>query len=270
MYIFPVKHIKITQGYHQGYSLDFGTTKSIGTNPLVYATNDGYIWKIEKQKKGGNVVYIKHNDGLISEYAHLMDNSIMYQVGDYVNQNMPIAKMGATGVVTGTHLHYSLYKDNIKNNNKIKLLDTLLVTNDVTIDSSTNKKYHLFKLNQNYYVDNVDEEGLIVRDGNRGKTGKLLTIGTKINILDMMNGYIMINENEWVYNNYVSEKYPQLYMVYNANGGLNVRNKASLNSKIINVIPDGTLVKVYKKENKFSKVSNEEKRYVYSSYIKKV
>ena len=45
-------------------------------------------------------------------------------------------------------------------------------------------------------------------------------------------------------------------MVYNANGGLNVRNKASLNSKIINVIPDGTLVKVYKKENKFSKVKS--------------
>ncbi len=272
MYIYPVKYVKITQYHHQKYAIDFGYNKNYyGKNQAIYAVNDGYVLKIERQNKGGNVLYLKHNDGYISEYAHLMDNSIKYNVGDYVKQNDIIANMGNTGVVTGYHLHFSLYNGSIKEKNKLKPLLHMLLTDEVIVDKSTTKKYELYKYLEKRYVFDVDDEGLNVRNLPSGKliNERLLT-GSMVKIHDIKNDWLKIGDNKWVYRIYLSKEKPQHYVVTGAPSGLNVRNKASLKSKIINVIENNTPVTVYKVENGFAKVSGVKKRYVYNKYLKKV
>ena len=54
----------------------------------------------------GNLVYIDHGQGLISLFAHL--DEIDVQLGQQVARGESIGKVGATGRVTGPHLHWSV------------------------------------------------------------------------------------------------------------------------------------------------------------------
>jgi murein DD-endopeptidase MepM/ murein hydrolase activator NlpD len=54
---------------------------------------------------GGSVV-IDHGAGLVSLFAHL--SSVDVKTGDLIAGGQPIGKVGATGRVTGAHLHWTL------------------------------------------------------------------------------------------------------------------------------------------------------------------
>lgn len=104
---YPVNHIAITQGFHQGKSIDFGWYNH--HNQDVYSISNGYVLKIEKQKTGGNCVWIKHVDGKVSLYAHL--DTIKVKHSSNVLMGEKIGTMGKTGIVTGEHLHLGIYSE---------------------------------------------------------------------------------------------------------------------------------------------------------------
>jgi len=54
----------------------------------------------------GNMIYIHHGQGLVSLFAHL--SKINVKIGDKVEKGQVIGEVGATGRVTGPHLHWSL------------------------------------------------------------------------------------------------------------------------------------------------------------------
>lgn len=62
----------------------------------------------------GNYVKIQHADGTITVYAHLYKDSVTVFAGDIVRQGQVIAKMGASGNVTGTHLHFEVISNGVK------------------------------------------------------------------------------------------------------------------------------------------------------------
>lgn len=58
-------------------------------------------------------VMVKHiidGEVYISVYAHMVEGSIKVKVGDRVLAGTVLGKMGATGDVTGKHLHFEIYK----------------------------------------------------------------------------------------------------------------------------------------------------------------
>jgi murein DD-endopeptidase MepM/ murein hydrolase activator NlpD len=67
-------------------------------NGVVSAAGDFYF--------GGKTVVIDHGMGVSSIYMHLSE--IGADVGDYVERGMEIGKVGATGRVTGPHLHLGI------------------------------------------------------------------------------------------------------------------------------------------------------------------
>ena len=58
----------------------------------------------------GNLVYLDHGQGMISMFAHL--SAIGVELGQQVEKGQIIGKVGATGRVTGPHLHWSLGLNN--------------------------------------------------------------------------------------------------------------------------------------------------------------
>jgi murein DD-endopeptidase MepM/ murein hydrolase activator NlpD len=89
-----------SSGYHTGtdFVVPTGTAvKAVGAGTVVSAGWDGSY---------GNEVVIKHADGDYSQYAHL--SSIGVSAGQSVTAGQQIGLSGATGNVTGPHLHFEI------------------------------------------------------------------------------------------------------------------------------------------------------------------
>jgi murein DD-endopeptidase MepM/ murein hydrolase activator NlpD len=72
----------------------------------VYASQSGNVVLAEELYYSGNTVVIDHGYGIYTLYAHL--SKIDTQVGEKVEAGAEIGKVGATGRVTGPHLHWGL------------------------------------------------------------------------------------------------------------------------------------------------------------------
>ncbi len=62
---------------------------------------------------GAGVVVIAHDDGLVSLYAHLQVGPLgpTVKAGDIVQAGQRIGSVGLTGLTTGYHLHWAVYKN---------------------------------------------------------------------------------------------------------------------------------------------------------------
>jgi len=91
------------------------------TGSSVYAIANGFVTYRGKKGAYGNLLEVNHSETLKSRYAHL--STFLVKQGDMVKKGDVIGKVGATGRVTGPHLHLE-----IKENNKI--VDPKLYLND--------------------------------------------------------------------------------------------------------------------------------------------
>lgn len=79
-----------------------------GSMPPVYVARSGTVETVTYDGTGGNYVVIKHDDGYWTYYGHL--NSVDLSVGDKVTTNSRVGIMGATGLASGVHLHFEVWK----------------------------------------------------------------------------------------------------------------------------------------------------------------
>lgn len=105
--IYPVARIRINQDYyvfHKG--LDLGGNTGTPINPIM----PGVVAYAGWDRTGyGNLVILKHKNGIDSYYAHL--SKIEVKTGQVVETNTEIGKMGATGRASGVHLHLEIHQN---------------------------------------------------------------------------------------------------------------------------------------------------------------
>ncbi len=88
-------------GWHIGVDI-------VGEDKQVRAIADGVVIGINDHGKAyGNHVLIRHDDNMVSLYAHLASVNVI--VGQKVKMGTKIGVMGATGNASGAHLHLELH-----------------------------------------------------------------------------------------------------------------------------------------------------------------
>jgi len=88
----------------QVQSRHMGTDFSGTTGSPVRAAARGVVALVDSFFLAGNVIYIDHGAGLVTAYFHLSRQDVAE--GDTVEANQVIGQVGATGRVTGPHLHW--------------------------------------------------------------------------------------------------------------------------------------------------------------------
>jgi len=115
----PVNHVRITSRftlrrwhpvlhrYRAHLGVDFGGR----TGTPIYAAADGRIIFAGRMGGYGNVIKIRHRDGFVTLYAHMSRFRKGMRRGRYVKKGQVIGYIGSTGMSTGPHLHFGLYKN---------------------------------------------------------------------------------------------------------------------------------------------------------------
>ncbi|MBQ3437086.1 MAG: M23 family metallopeptidase, partial [Fusobacterium sp.] len=73
------------------------------------AAQDGVVSFVGYMNGYGKIIIIKHNSGYETRYAHLSVMST--KVGERVKKGELIGKTGASGRVTGPHLHFEIRRN---------------------------------------------------------------------------------------------------------------------------------------------------------------
>lgn len=92
-------------GYRRMHSgLDF----KAGYGTPIYAVTDGVVAFAGRKGGYGNFVQLNHGGGLASGYGHMSRFAV--SSGSRVRRGQIIGYVGSTGLSTGPHLHYELYR----------------------------------------------------------------------------------------------------------------------------------------------------------------
>ena len=109
-FIWPVRGtISSSYGYRYifgSYSFHGGLDIYVPSGTSVKAADGGTVTKAGWDNSYGYYVMIRHDDGKETLYAH--NSSLLVKAGQKVYQGQIIAKSGATGHVTGPHVHFEV------------------------------------------------------------------------------------------------------------------------------------------------------------------
>ncbi len=104
---FGYKRIINTKVTNIHYGLDIGADPGTPIKSIF----DGKIVLARELYYSGNTVFIHHGDNLISMYAHLQNINVTND--QIVKKGDIIGTVGATGRVTGPHLHLGIFINGI-------------------------------------------------------------------------------------------------------------------------------------------------------------
>ncbi len=111
-----------------GYSrMHAGVDFAASTGTPIYAVTDGTVSFAGRHGGHGNFVQLKHSGGIGTGYAHM--SSIAVYAGQRVRRGQVIGYVGSTGLSTGPHLHYEVYRNGqTVNPMSVKFEDTSLLS----------------------------------------------------------------------------------------------------------------------------------------------
>tara|TARA_S200000501_G_C20870338_1_gene763951 strand:- start:1523 stop:2272 length:750 start_codon:yes stop_codon:yes gene_type:complete len=102
----------------------------------IFSTADGLVVFSDYSNDFGNFLIIDHQNGYLSHYYHNQD--LFFNKGDKVSAGDIIAKMGNTGMSSGPHLHFEIWKDGVAINPNTFFEDFKLKSDKLTNNENSN------------------------------------------------------------------------------------------------------------------------------------
>lgn len=90
------------RSYHSGVDM------ACPSGTPIYAALGGTVTSVGYNNIYGNYVIVTHHSGYKTLYAHM--SATLVTRGKYVDTNTKIGKVGSTGLSTGPHLHFTVFK----------------------------------------------------------------------------------------------------------------------------------------------------------------
>ena len=90
----------------------YGTDYAAPTGTPILAAGEGVVTEAQHRGGNGNIVQIRHNSVYRTAYLHMSRFASGIRPGVRVQQGQVIGYVGQTGLATGPHLCYRLYKNN--------------------------------------------------------------------------------------------------------------------------------------------------------------
>ncbi len=105
----PKRYHPILHRYRAHLGIDYAAPK--GTK--IYAAGSGKVTFVGRRNGYGNTVEISHGSNISTLYAHLNGFAKGIKKGVTVKQKQLIAYVGNTGLATGPHLHFGVYRNKV-------------------------------------------------------------------------------------------------------------------------------------------------------------
>ncbi|MEE3705161.1 peptidoglycan DD-metalloendopeptidase family protein [Campylobacter sp. CX2-8023-23] len=103
----PKRFHPVLKRYRAHLGVDYAAPR--GTK--IYAAGDGVVSFVGNKGGYGKTVTIDHSNGYMTLYAHVNGYAKGIKKGKKVKKGQLIAYVGSTGLSTGPHLHFGLYKN---------------------------------------------------------------------------------------------------------------------------------------------------------------
>ncbi len=150
----PVKNARISSEFTKKrfhpilkkYRAHLGVDYAAGRGTPIYSAGDGRVVFVGDSAGYGKVTKIQHSDGYLTLYAHQNSFKKGLKNGSSVQKEEVIGYVGSTGLSTGPHLHFGLYKDG-------EAIDPLRVVQVATKKISAKEREAFFKLKATYDKD---------------------------------------------------------------------------------------------------------------------
>jgi LysM repeat protein len=158
-FVYPVSGALNSDFGHRWGRMHYGIDVDLETGDPVASAFEGMVRISQNHPTYGNVVVVRHPNGLETLYAHL--SKLDVHPGDYVQAGDLIGLGGSTGRSTGPHLHFEvrfmgdpINPNEIVDTQQLSLRDWLLELTDKNFDlpvapvatkAATQKKIHTVK-----------------------------------------------------------------------------------------------------------------------------
>jgi murein DD-endopeptidase MepM/ murein hydrolase activator NlpD len=87
-----------------------GVDYAAGTGTPIMTTADGVVTHRGPRGGLGNAVIIQHANGFVTRYGHMSRFAADVRVGTRVRQGQVVGYVGSTGLASGPHLHYEMWR----------------------------------------------------------------------------------------------------------------------------------------------------------------
>jgi len=132
----PVKYRRISDRFTykrwhpilKRYRAHLGIDYAANRGTPIHAAGNGKIVQLGRKGGYGKTITIRHDNGYKTLYAHMKGYKRGMKRGKWVKKGQVIGYVGSTGLSTGPHLHFGLYKNNraINPNSVVKVTKSKL------------------------------------------------------------------------------------------------------------------------------------------------
>ncbi|MGM0518697.1 MAG: peptidoglycan DD-metalloendopeptidase family protein [Campylobacterota bacterium] len=156
------------------YRAHLGTDFAAPRGRKIYAAANGRVSFVGRRGGYGKTIIIRHANGYKTLYAHQYKFNRSIKRGQRVRKGQHIGYVGSTGLSTGPHLHFGLYKNG-------RATNPMKVIKKPNVKGLKGKKKRTFIANAKL---KIDELNYAINNENRPKPTKLARVAYKSDLVD--------------------------------------------------------------------------------------